>query len=238
MIKIGGSKTNSSSTQAKQETLDPVAKGGLDLLINQATELKDSPLNPGLSSQTLSGIDNIGNSLGGIDPLALETLQNTASGNNFVPGDRGALERATGVAAENAADQVGDTFTAGGRTGSPANAKAIAEGVANAVSPFAFSFEQNELARRDASTARQTAAAFGLQEIKSADDAAVFQAQIAQLEAAGLLDAEARAKLEEPFRRLGLLSGAITGAAGIAPKGVTGTGSSSGSTIEAGFTII
>lgn len=227
MVKIGGSKTSST----REETLDPTAKGGLDFLINQARGLGNAPLVPGLSSQTVQGVREIGTGLGGIDPLALSTIQNAIS-TDFAPGGTEALNRVSDFVAEKAAGRVGDVFTAGGRTGSAANAKAIAEGVAGAISPFAFSFEQNELARQDAAKANQTAAAFGLQEIRTADDAAIFQGQLAQLQAAGLLDEQARRELEEPFRRLGLISGVITSAAGLEPKSLKGTGTQFGAELQ------
>jgi len=223
MIKIGGK----TETQTRQETLDPTAKGGLDFLINRAQALGDAPLAPDLSRQTLRGIETIGTDLGGIDPLALSTLQDFL-GEEFAPGGREALERATGFAAERAEGQVSDVFTAGGRTGSPAQARSIARGVGEAVAPLAFGFEQEQLRRQDAFRVQKISTAFGLQNIQSASDLQKFQGQIAQLEAAGLLDAQARAKLEEPFRRLGLISGTITGAAGLQPKGVEATGAATG----------
>lgn len=228
MIKIGGKKESST----KQETLDPTAKSGLDFLINQAKGLGGAPLVPELSAQTIEGIGSIGTGLGGVDPLALSTIQGSLGG-EFAPGGREALERASGFAAERAEGQVSDIFTAGGRTGSPAQAKAVAEGVASAVAPFAFGFEQEELKRQDAFRVQQISTAFGLQNIQSASDLQEFQGQIAQLEAAGLLDAQARAKLEEPFRRLGLISGTITSAATLEPRTTEISGGSFG--VEAGL---
>lgn len=228
MVKIGGSTEKSS----REETLDPTAKRGLDFLINKAQSLGDAPLVPGLSPQTLEGISTIGTGLGGIDPLALQTVREGVT-REAAPGGREALESASDFVAERAERQVSDVFTAGGRTGSPAQAKAVAEGVAGAVSPFAFSFEQNELRRQDNAQAQQIASAFGLQQITSQDDLAVFQGQLAQLEAAGLLDEQARRELEEPFRRLGLISSVIGPAASLEPKKVKGTGSQVG--FEAGL---
>ena len=223
MVKIGGS--TSKSTQ--QETLDPTAKGGLDFLINQAQRLGGAPLTPDLSAGTLGAIETVGTGLGGIDPTALQAILGEIQG-DFAPGGRESLERATSFAGERAATEVADVFTSGGRTGSPAEAKAIAEGVAGAVAPFEFQFEQSELRRQDQDRATRIASAFGLANLQSQSDLAEFQGQLAQLEANGLIDANARAKLEEPFRRLGLLAGVITPAAGQAPSSFKGTGSQFG----------
>lgn len=216
-MSIGGKTEKSSKDETIRSRLDPVSRGGLDLLIGQAGGLKDAPLVPGLSPETLGAIETIGTGLGGIDQTALQAILDEVQG-EFAPGGREALETATGFAAERAATQVGDVFTAGGRTGSPAEAKAIAEGVAGAVAPFEFGFAQNELRRQDQDRITRIASAFGLANLQSQDDLAVFQGQIARLEAAGLIDAQARAKLEEPFRRLGLISGVIVPAAGLGDK--------------------
>ena len=67
-----------------------------------------------------------------------------------------------------------------------------------------------EAQRIDLNTTRQLTAALGLQEVTSREDAALLQNQLAQLHAQGIIDANALAKLQEPFQRLGLISSAIT----------------------------
>lgn len=223
MLKIGGSKQKATRT----EELDPTAKRGLDFLIGQAQSLGGAPLTPGLSPETLTGISGLTEGLGGLDPLALQGLEADVT-REFAPGGREALERASQFAAERAETQVSDVFTAGGRTGSPAQATAVARGVAQAVSPFAFGFEREELRRQDAFQAQQTATRFGLQGIRSQEDLAELNRRLTQLQAQGLIDDEARRKLEEPFRRLGLIAPVITGAAGLAPRDVRTTGSQLG----------
>lgn len=223
MVKIGGSKQKGT----RKETLDPTAQRGLDFLIQQAQGLGGAALVPELAPETLSGISGLTEGLGGLDPLALEAIQ-TGATREVAPGGREALDRATQFAAERAQTQVSDVFTAGGRTGSPAQATAVARGVSQAVSPFAFQFEREELRRQDAAQAQRTAAAFGLQQVRSGEDLAELNRRLTQLQAQGLIDDQARRKLEEPFRRLGLIAPVIASAAGLAPSDVRTTGSQTG----------
>lgn len=215
------------------ETLDATAQSGLEGVINAASGLSTNKLAPGLSPETLSAISGVGTGVGGVDPLALSTIQDFASG-EFVPSGTAGLERASAFAADQAEKQVSDLFTGGGRSGSFAHAKAVSEGVAGAVSPFAFNFEREEANRQDSANAQKLASAFGLQDVNNADDVLKLQKQLAQLEATGQIDQARREELEAPFRRLGLISGAITSAASILGKttdtttGGATTGSTSG----------
>ena len=220
---MSASTKKTSSQQTRREVLDPTAKRGLDTILNRATALQDTALVPDLGAGTLDAISGLTTDLGGGSERGREFLDERL-GAEFGAGGREALDRASGFAADAAARSVGDAFTAGGRTGSPASAKAIAQGVATAVAPFQFGFEQNELARKDRFDAQQTATAFGLDKIETAEDATELQRRLANLEAQGLIDANTKAKFEEPFRRLGLLAGITVGAAAQAPKTTTGTG--------------
>jgi len=202
--------------QTQVQTIDPTAKSGLDFLINQATGLEDAPLAPGLSPERLSAIQAVGTG-GGINPEALATIKNFAAGGGFAPADRGTLERLSGTVGRRAASRVSDLFSLGGRGGSPASAEAVARGVGEAVAPLEFGFEQNELRRQDAAAVQQLGAAFGLQQVTSQEDAAQLQRQIAALEASGQIDAAERERLEEPFRRLGLIADIVTPAASLLP---------------------
>lgn len=239
--------TSQATRQRITDTLDPTAKAGLDFVINTATGLADAPLSAGINPDRLEALQGIGVGVGGGGPLDFteDFIGGDFVAGEFQEGGREALERAGDFAGERAAREVGDVFTQGGRTGSRANAAAVAEGVARATSPFAFGFEQSELARKDAfqarelqrqdaDTARKIAAEFGLQDVQSKDDILKLQASIARAEALGEIDAARREELEAPFRRLGLISDVVTGAASLLPKtrdvtGISvGTGESSG----------
>lgn len=224
-MSIGGSIESFDREETTQQRLDPTSRGGLDFLINQARGLGDAPLVAPLSEGTLAGIEGLGAGQGGIDPQTLETLQATAGG-EFLGLDSPFLQEASAFAAERAEGQVSDIFTAGGRTGSPAQAKAVARGVSEAVAPLAFQNQQFE-------RANQINAAFGLQQIRSQDDLQTLQRQLAQLQANGLIDEQRRRELEEPFRRLGLISGPILGAAGLGDKTQTTEASGTGTGFEA-----
>lgn len=161
-------------------------------------------------------------------------------GTGFETAGRGTLDRLIGNVGRRAASRVSDLFSLGGRGGSPASAEAVARGVSEATSPFEFGFEREELARGDRERARQEGrldefnaaelqrqdtfrvqqlgAAFGLAQVESAEDAAELQRQIAALEATGQIDAAEREKLEEPFRRLGLIADVVTPAVSLLPK--------------------
>lgn len=206
-MSIGGSRESFKREETQQQRLDPTSRRGLDFLINQSIGLQDQPLVAPLSEGTLASIEGLGEGVGGVDPQTLETLRATAGG-DFLGLDSPFLQEASQFAAERAEGQVSDVFTAGGRTGSPAQARAVARGVSEAVAPLAFQNQQFE-------RANQINAAFGLQTIRSQDDLLTFQTQLAQLEANGLIDEQRRRELEEPFRRLGLISGPILGAAGL-----------------------
>lgn len=203
--------------QRTAQTIDPTARSGLEFLINQATGLETAPLAPGISPERRAAIGAVGTG-GGISPEALATIKDFAAGGGFAPADRGTLERLSGIVGGRAASRVADLFSLGGRSGSPASAEAVARGVGEAVAPLEFGFEQNELRRRDAAAVQQLGAAFGLQNITSAEDAAELRRQIATLEATGQIDAAEREKLEEPFRRLGLISDVVTPAASLLPR--------------------
>ena len=101
-------------------------------------------------------------------------------------------------------------------------------------------FQRQQEARQDNALARQITSALGLQEVTSAADAARFQGELAQLQAAGIIDEQARREAEEPFVRLGLISGPILGAAGLGPSTVVqaGTGATRGSETSLSLNII
>ena len=106
-----------------EQTLPSQFTGGLDFLLDQSQSLANAPLTPDLSQQTLGAIGNLGQ----INPLTQQAFQNTVTGdptrfNEAANLNDPALRAAAGFAAESAAGQVGDVFTAAGRTGSPANA--------------------------------------------------------------------------------------------------------------------
>lgn len=196
------------------ERLDPAAQLGLEGVIRQAQGLQDAELAAGLSPETRAAVAGVGAGVGGVDPLALQTIRDAAGG-GFIRSGTEARDRAAAFAAEQAERQVSDLFTMGGRTGSRAQARAVSRGVAEAVSPFAFGFERAELERQDEARAQQLASAFGLQDITNQQDVLEFQTQLARLEAAGQIDAAKREELEAPFRRLGLIGAAVTGAASL-----------------------
>lgn len=227
-MSISGSKESFSKDETIRSRLDPTSRRGLDFLINQSIGLGDAPLVPDLSAGTLASIEGLGEGVGGVDPQTLETLRATAGG-EFLGLDSPFLKEASQFAAERAEGQVSDIFTAGGRTGSPAQARAVARGVSEAVAPLAFQNQQFE-------RANQINAAFGLQTINSQDDLLTFQTQLAKLEANGMIDEQRRRELEEPFRRLGLISGPILGAAGLGDKTqiteAAGTGSAIGASVD------
>lgn len=226
-MSVGGSRESFNREETTQQRLDPTSRRGLDFLINQATGLADTPLVAPLSERTLELIPQIGTGLGGIDPQALEGLQATAGG-EFLGLDNPFLQEAAQFAAERAEGQVSDVFTAGGRTGTPAQARAVARGVSEAVAPLAFQQQQFE-------RANQINAQLGLQQIRSQSDLAAFQGQLAQFQAQGLIDEQRRRELEEPFRRLGLISGPILGAAGLGDTTETTRASGTGTGFEAGI---
>lgn len=237
-MSLGGKKSEETTEQEQTttRTIDPLAQSGLDLLQTTAAGLADAPLVAPLGAGTLEAIENVGAGIGEIDPTALATLT-AAAGGEFRPGDTGALERLTDFIGERAGREVSDIFTAGGRTGSPAQQRATAEAVAGAISPAVFGFEQNELARQDAAQAQQITSALGLQSITTAAQGQQFQAQLAELAAQGIIDEQTQQELLEPFTRLGLISQPILGAAGLGPSTVVqaGTGTTRGS--ESGFSL-
>jgi len=210
--------TRTAGVTTTAERLDPTAQLGLEGIIRQAQGLEGAELAAGLSPETQAAIAGIGAGVGGVDPLALSTIRDVAGGAGVRSGTE-ARDRAAAFAAEQAERQVSDLFTLGGRSGSAAQARSVARGVAEAVSPFAFGFERDELVRQDQARAQQLAAAFGLQDITNQQDVLEFQTQIARLEASGQIDAAKREELEAPFRRLGLLGGAVTGAASLLGRG-------------------
>lgn len=245
-MSIVGKKSKQTSQSTTQQTVDPQSRAGLDFLLSEAKGLKDAPLVPGLSDLTLKNVGAVGADRFGLDPTSLDTLRGAAAGDfarspgEFRAADRGSLETALGFAGEEAERQVSDLFTAGGRTGSPAQSKAVAQGVTEAIAPLLVQFEQNELARRDAfdigeanridaNTVQQISASLGLQSIVAQQDRAALQDEFARLEASGIIDAQARAKLEEPFRRLGLISQSILGAASLGDKTLEQEGSGTSS---------
>ena len=153
-MSLGGKKESGSSDVTRTSRIDPTAKSGLDFILNQSRGLADDPLVPDLSQRTLGLIPQIGTGLGGIDPTSEAGLRATAEG-DFLGLDNPFLQEASNFAAEAAEGQVSDLFTAGGRTGSPASAKAVAEGVAGAVAPLAF--QQQQLERNGHWAARRLA---------------------------------------------------------------------------------
>lgn len=240
-MSIGGKKTSETTEQevTKTETLDPLAQAGLDLIQRQAAGLAGAPVVAPLGAGTLEAIGDVGAGIGEIDPTALAALRAGATG-GFQAGDRGALERLTDFISQRAGREVSDIFTAGGRTGSPAQQRTTAEAVAGAISPAVFGFEQNELARQDAAQAQQITSALGLQSITSAAQGQQFQAQLAQLAAQGIIDEQTQQELLEPFTRLGLISQPILGAAGLGPSTIVqaGTGKTTGSEVGFSATLI
>lgn len=216
--RFGFQRQERAGAQRTGEFLDPTAQSGLTELINRSLGLADTPLAAGLSPETLGAIAGVGEGVGGIDPQALGVIRGFAGG-EFVPRGRGALDRLVDFVGSRAAREVSDVFTAAGRSGSPAQARSIAEGVTGAISPAVFGFEESEARRRDASQAQQLGAAFGIQNIESKAGAQRLQGQIAELEATGRIDAAERERLEAPFRRLGIIGGEVRGAAALLGRG-------------------
>jgi len=209
--------TQQFGVQRQVQTIDPTAREGLDFLVSSATGLAEAPLAPGISPERQAAISAVGTG-GGISPEALATIKNFAAGGGFAPADRGTLDRLSGIVGGRAASRVADLFSLGSRGGSPASAEAIARGVGEAVAPLEFGFEQNELRRQDNAAIQQLGAAFGLQQITSAEDAAELTRQIETLRAANQIDDAEREKLLEPFIRLGLIEDVITPAASLLPR--------------------
>ena len=201
--------------------LPPQFEQGLDFVLDEAMGLRGLPLTPDLSRQTLSAVRQLGQ----VDPDARSVLRGAALGspNRFAESvslDDPALRAATDFAADAAAREVGDVFTASGRTGSPANALAVARGVGQAVSPFTFgaieSARQRNFAGLQNERQRQLSAALQLQNLQQ-------QGARGSLLGGQILDEQARARLMEPFERARLITSPIVSAVSGAPQTQTTT---------------
>lgn len=211
-----GSRSQNRDVQTIRQELPPEFREGLQFVIDEAQGLRGLPLTPDLSQQTLGAISR----LGATDPVTQSTLLQTVQGdprrfNESVDLNDPALRAASDFAAEAAAREVGDVFTASGRTGSPANALAVARGVGQAVSPLAFNALENARQRNFGALqnerTRQLNAALQLQNLQQ-------QGARGALLGGQILDEQERARLLEPFERTRLITGPIVSAVSGAPQ--------------------